>query len=42
MRLRSIVEDQLVRGTVLPTFWEGAATAAGTKQGTCFVEQSYQ
>lgn len=42
VRLTSIVQDQLVRGTLLPTFWEGAATASGTKRGTCFVEQSYQ
>ena len=42
VRLRSIVSDQLVRGTVLPTFWEGAAAAGGTKTGVCFVEQSYQ
>jgi predicted secreted hydrolase len=41
LRLTSIVDDQLVRGTLLPTFWEGAATAAGTKTGICFVEQSY-
>jgi predicted secreted hydrolase len=39
--LRSIVPDQLVRGTVLPTFYEGAATATGSKTGICFVEQSY-
>jgi predicted secreted hydrolase len=42
LRLRSIVSNQLVRGTVLPTFWEGAAIATGTKAGVCFVEQSYQ
>jgi len=42
LRLRSVVRDQLVRGTVLPTFWEGAATATGTKTGTCFVELSYR
>jgi predicted secreted hydrolase len=41
VELRSIVADQLVRGTVLPTFYEGAATAAGSKTGICFVEQSY-
>jgi predicted secreted hydrolase len=42
LRLRSIVSDQLVRGTVLPTFWEGAAASTGAKAGICFVEQSYQ
>jgi predicted secreted hydrolase len=42
LRLRSVVRDQLVRGTVLPTFWEGVATATGTKTGTCFVEQSHR
>jgi predicted secreted hydrolase len=42
LRLRSIVPDQLVRGRVLPTFWEGAATATGTKAGVCFVEESYR
>ncbi len=41
LQLTSIVDDQLVRGTLLPTFWEGAATATGTKTGICFVEQSY-
>jgi predicted secreted hydrolase len=42
LSLTSIVRDQLVRGSLLPTFWEGAATATGTKRGVCFVEQSYQ
>jgi predicted secreted hydrolase len=42
LRLRSIVPDQLVRGKILPTFWEGATAATGTKRGICFVEQSYQ
>jgi predicted secreted hydrolase len=41
VELKSIVDDQLVRGTVLPTFYEGAATATGSKTGICFVEQSY-
>jgi predicted secreted hydrolase len=39
--LRSLVDDQLVRGQLLPTFWEGAAEATGSKRGVCFVEQSY-
>lgn len=39
--LSSIVADQLVRGVVLPTFYEGAATATGSKTGICFVEQSF-
>jgi predicted secreted hydrolase len=42
LRVRSLVRDQLVRGLLLPTFWEGAATATGTKRGLCFVEQSYR
>ena len=41
LELESIVADQLVRGTVLPTFYEGAATATGSKPGICFVEESY-
>ena len=41
LRLVSTVPDQLVRGTVLPTFYEGVADATGSKTGTCFVEQSY-
>lgn len=41
LRLVSTVSDQLVRGTVLPTFYEGVADATGSKTGTCFVEQSY-
>ncbi len=40
LRLRAIVPDQLVRGRLLPTFWEGAATADGTKAGICFVEET--
>ena len=41
LSLRSLVDDQLVRGQVLPTFWEGAAEVTGSKRGVCFVEQSY-
>jgi predicted secreted hydrolase len=41
VRITSVVEDQLFRGTLVPTFWEGAATASGTKTGICFVEQTY-
>jgi predicted secreted hydrolase len=40
LRLRSLAPDQLVRGTILPPFWEGAASATGTKQGACFVEEA--
>jgi predicted secreted hydrolase len=42
LSLRSLVRDQLVRGRLLPTFWEGVASATGTKHGLCFVEQSYE
>jgi len=38
----SLLPDQLVRNSVLPTFWEGAASATGTKRGFCFVEISYR
>ena len=41
-RLRAIVPDQLFRSVILPTFWEGAVTATGTKSGVCFVEESYR
>ena len=41
LSLRSLADDQLVRGQLLPTFWEGAAEATGSKRGVCFVEQSY-
>ena len=41
LSLRSLVDDQLVRGQLIPTFWEGAADANGTKQGDCFVEQTF-
>ena len=41
LRLVSVLPDQLVRGTVLPTFYEGVAHATGSKTGICFVEQSY-
>ena len=40
LRLVSPIADQLVRGTLLPTFYEGVADATGSKTGTCFVEQS--
>lgn len=42
VQLTSPVEDQLVRGTLLPTFYEGVALATGSHTGTCFVEQSYR
>jgi predicted secreted hydrolase len=38
--LHAVVADQLVRGLLLPTFWEGAVTATGTKRGVCFVEET--
>jgi predicted secreted hydrolase len=38
----SLLPDQLVRNRILPTFWEGAASAAGTRRGVCFVEISYR
>ncbi len=41
LRLRSIVTDQLVHSTILPTFWEGATAATGTKTGVCFVEETH-
>lgn len=41
LSLRSLADDQLVRGQLLPTFWEGAAQVTGSKRGVCFVEQSY-
>jgi predicted secreted hydrolase len=40
LTLHAIVADQLVRGLLLHTFWEGAATATGTKHGVCFVEET--
>jgi predicted secreted hydrolase len=39
-RLHAIVPDQLFRSAVLPTFWEGAVRATGTKRGVCFVEET--
>jgi hypothetical protein len=36
----ALFADQLVRGTLLPTFWEGVAGAKGTHAGPCFVELS--
>jgi predicted secreted hydrolase len=41
-QVSSLLPDQLVRNSVLPTFWEGAASASGTKHGVCFVEISYR
>ena len=40
--LRSLLRDQLVRNTIVPTFWEGVAHATGSRAGTCFVELSYR
>jgi len=40
LSLHSLAPDQLVRGTVLPTFWEGASAVSGSKHGTCFVEET--
>jgi len=40
--IRAIVADQLVRNTILPTFWEGASAATGSRAGTCVVELSYR
>jgi predicted secreted hydrolase len=38
--LHAIVPDQLFRGLLVPTFWEGASTVDGTKRGVCFVEET--
>jgi predicted secreted hydrolase len=40
VRLQAMQPDQLFRGVLVPTFWEGAATATGTKHGICFVEET--
>ena len=40
LRLHAAVPDQLFRGIVVPTFWEGAVSATGTKNGICFVEET--
>jgi predicted secreted hydrolase len=40
--LHSVVPDQLVRNTIVPTFWEGVARATGSRTGNCFVELSYR
>jgi predicted secreted hydrolase len=37
----ALFPDQLVRNSLLPTFWEGVAEATGTHTGPCFVEISY-
>jgi predicted secreted hydrolase len=36
----ALFPDQLVRNTLLPTFWEGVSEAKGTRTGPCFVEVS--
>lgn len=38
--VKATFADQLVRNTLLPTFWEGVAEAKGTRAGPCFVEIS--
>jgi predicted secreted hydrolase len=40
LRLHALTPDQLFRGVLVPTFWEGAVTATGTKAGICFVEET--
>jgi predicted secreted hydrolase len=40
LRLHAAVPDQLFHGILVPTFWEGALTASGTKTGICFVEET--
>jgi predicted secreted hydrolase len=42
VRLRSLARRQLFHGVVVPTFWEGASAATGTKTGDCFVEVTYR
>jgi len=38
--VRSLARDQLFHGVIVPTFWEGASAATGTKRGYCFVEET--
>jgi predicted secreted hydrolase len=40
--VNALFPDQLVRNTIVPTFWEGAADAKGTRAGPCLVEISYR
>jgi predicted secreted hydrolase len=40
--INALFPDQLVRNTIVPTFWEGAAAATGTHAGPCLVEISYR
>jgi predicted secreted hydrolase len=40
LRLRATLPDQLFRGSLVPTFWEGVTSATGTKNGICFVEET--
>jgi predicted secreted hydrolase len=40
--VRALFPNQLVRTSVLPTFWEGASRVIGSHSGTCFVEISYR
>jgi predicted secreted hydrolase len=40
--VRALFPDQLVRNTIVPTFWEGVAEAKGTHAGPCLVEISYR
>jgi predicted secreted hydrolase len=42
LRLRSLARNQLFRGVLVPTFWEGASAVTGTKGGHCFVEVTYR
>jgi predicted secreted hydrolase len=42
LRLHSLARNQLFRGVLVPTFWEGASAVTGTKRGHCFVEVTYR
>jgi predicted secreted hydrolase len=42
LHLRSLARNQLFRGRLVPTFWEGASAVSGTKRGDCFVEVTYR
>jgi predicted secreted hydrolase len=40
--VKALFSHQLVRNSIVPTFWEGVAEAKGSHTGPCFVEISYR
>jgi hypothetical protein len=42
LRIRALARDQFIVNTLVPSFWEGAATITRGAPGRCIVESSRQ